>query len=183
MLEASTDGGGGGTADKPAYDPITGGIVEAVQQTMRALASQVGASAVKVEIESLQTFKSRVDGILATLNGSAAGQGTISQQQLAPGQLGRNFGQAGDLMTAYATVHGNLEQLSRTLSLQIEAMSASIDMAARGYDNADAEQQQRFHSILNEAGSQAGLAPVGAQYGRTGQQPGVPLGQNMQGSY
>ncbi|MFF4343437.1 hypothetical protein ACFY00_26335 [Kitasatospora sp. NPDC001540] len=187
MLEASTDGGGGGTT---AAAGIVGTAVgAAVFAATQALASQVGAGAVKVEIESLQTFKSRVDGILSTLNSSPAAQGTISQQQLTPGQLGQNFGQAGDLMSAYSTVHANLEQLSRTLSLQIEAMSASIDMAARGYDNADAEQQQQFHSILNQAGAQANRPPAGG-YGASGgygaggaQAPQAPLTGTQQGSY
>ncbi|GLW54976.1 hypothetical protein [Kitasatospora phosalacinea] len=188
MLEASSDGGGGGTAPTGILGSAVGAAAFAAT---RALAGQVGASAVKVEIESLQTFKSRVDAILSTLNSSPASRGTISQQQLTPGQLGQNFGQAGDLMSAYSTVHANLEQLSQTLSLQIEAMSASIDMAARGYDNADAEQQQQFHSILNQAGAQASRPPVGG-YGQAGAQqaghpaaqaPQAPLTGTQQGSY
>ncbi|WP_405013178.1 hypothetical protein [Kitasatospora sp. NBC_01539] len=141
---------------------VTAAQTAAMVAQSQTLAGQVGARAVKVEVENLQTFKSKVDAILSDLDGSPASHGEVSQQQLQAWQLGQNFGQAGDLMSAYTTVHANLEQLSRTLSLQIEAMSASIDMAAKGYDNADEEQRQKFHSILNQAGAQSQLPPAGS---------------------
>lgn len=140
---------------------VTAAQTAAMVAQSQTLASQVGARAVKVEVENLQTFKNKVDQILGDLDGSPASHGEVSQQQLMSGQLGQDFGQAGDLMSAYTTVHANLEQLSRTLSLQIEAMSASIDMVARGYDNADEEQRQKFHSILDQAGAQSQLPPAG----------------------
>ncbi|MFJ5234555.1 hypothetical protein ACIQBJ_32215 [Kitasatospora sp. NPDC088391] len=193
MNEAMNDAGDGAVAGAAAgaVGGAIGGAVAAMVAQTAALVGAVGAGAVKVEVENLQTFKARVDDILRDLDGSAASQGKISQQQLTAGQLGQNFGQAGDLMSAYSTVHANLEQLSRTLSLQIEAMSASIDMAARGYQNADAEQQQKFHSILNQAGAQSQLPPAGGQPGaqqvgtqQIGRQapPAGPVG-TQQGSY
>ncbi|GAA4999432.1 hypothetical protein GCM10025734_33880 [Kitasatospora paranensis] len=41
-------------------------------------------------------------------------------------------------------------------------MSASIDMAAKGYDNADEEQRTKFQTILNQAGDQASQPPAGS---------------------
>lgn len=155
-----------------AVSTVTAAQTAAMVAQSQALAGQVGGAAVKVEVENLKTFKSKVDQILSELDSSPASHGEVSQQQLAHGQLGQNFGQAGDLMTAYTTVHANLEQLSQTLSLQIQAMSASIDMAARGYANADAEQQAQFQSILNQAGSQSQLPPAGSAHARTAPGPG-----------
>ena len=64
------------------------------------MVGQVGAGAVKVEVENLKTFKSRVDAILKDLDGSPASHGEVSQQQLQSWQLGQNFGQAGDYYRA-----------------------------------------------------------------------------------
>ncbi|WP_052391375.1 hypothetical protein [Streptomyces sp. NRRL B-24484] len=165
MVNAADSGGGGGGGTSGIFYNVVSTVTAAQTAAMvaqsKALAGQVGSQAVKVEVENLQTFKNKVDAILKDLDGSPASHGEVSQQQLQSWQLGQNFGQAGSLMSAYATVHANLEQLSRTLSLQIEAMSASIDMAARGYDNADEEQRQKFHSILNQAGTQSQMPPAG----------------------
>ncbi|BAJ28602.1 MULTISPECIES: hypothetical protein [Kitasatospora] len=172
MNEASNDGGGSSTGSQigsevggavggavagatgAAVGSAIGGSVGGWLGSMVHLIQEVGAGAFKVELESLQIFKQRVDAILSDLDGSVAGHGSISRQQLTPGQLGQDFGQAGDLLSAYTKVHSNLEQLSKTLSLQIEAMSATIDMAARGYDNSDQQQRDHFQSTLNQAESQ-----------------------------
>jgi hypothetical protein len=164
--EAAAGGGGGGGGTSGIFYNVVSTVTAAQTAAMvaqsQALTGQVGAQAVKVEVENLQTFKNKVDALLADLDGSPASHGQVSQQQLQSWQLGQNFGQAGDLLSAYNTVHANLEQLSKTLSLQIEAMSASIDMAAKGYDNADEEQRQKFQSILNQAGDQASQPLAGS---------------------
>ncbi|WP_052509571.1 hypothetical protein [Kitasatospora griseola] len=140
---------------------------------MVALANQVGGGAVKVEVENLQTFKNKVDQILRELDGSAASHGEVSQQTLATGQLGQNFGQADDLMTAYHTVHANLERLSQTLAAQIAAMSASIGKASGNYSNADAEQEARFRPLY-----QPGTADP-----RTAYRSPAPATGTQQGAY
>ncbi|MCU7824621.1 hypothetical protein [Kitasatospora sp. DSM 101779] len=169
MVNAADSGGGGGGGTSGIFYNVVSTVTAAQTAAMvaqsKALAGQVGAQAVKVEVENLQTFKNKVDAILKDLDGSPASHGEVSQQQLQSWQLGQNFGQAGSLMSAYATVHANLEQLSRTLSLQIEAMSASIDMAARGYANSDEEQRQKFQTILNQADQQTQASSAGV--GRT----------------
>ncbi|MFD7644147.1 hypothetical protein ACFV4P_26270 [Kitasatospora sp. NPDC059795] len=145
----------------------------------RAIVGQVGGSAVQVEVENLQTFKNKVDQILRELDGSPASHGEVSQQQLTAGQLGQDFGQAGDLMTAYNTVHGNLEQLSQTLAAQIAAMSASIGKAAGTYSSADAEQEARFSS-MSGARSQLPAADPRAAYPV---RPQAPATGTQQGAY
>ncbi|MFD8593986.1 hypothetical protein ACFV1L_03175 [Kitasatospora sp. NPDC059646] len=140
----------------------------------QALTSQVGGGAVQVEVENLQTFKNKVDQILRELDGSPASHGEVSQQQLTGHQLGQNFGQAGDLMTAYTNVHNNLERLSQTLAAQIEAMSASVGRAAGTYSNADAEQESRFQAMARtESQPRPAAYPASPQAPATGTQQGA----------
>ncbi|MEV7121372.1 hypothetical protein [Kitasatospora griseola] len=149
---------------------------------MVALANQVGGGAVKVEVENLQTFKNKVDQILRELDGSAASHGEVSQQTLATGQLGQNFGQADDLMTAYHTVHANLERLSQTLAAQIAAMSASIGQVAGNYGNTDAEQHGQFRA-LDRTGTGSALPGGGAADPRTAYRAPAPATGTQQGAY
>ncbi|MEV7178581.1 hypothetical protein [Kitasatospora sp. NPDC093679] len=198
MVNAADSGGGSGGGTSGIFYNVVSTVTAAQTAAMvaqsQALAGQVGAQAVKVEVENLQTFKNKVDTILKDLDGSPASHGEVSQQQLQSWQLGQNFGQAGSLMSAYATVHANLEQLSKTLSLQIEAMSASIDMAARGYANADEEQRQKFQTILNQADQQTQVSSAAgyrtaagggtqAQPASYPQQAARPSTGTQQGSY
>ncbi|AXI79142.1 hypothetical protein [Peterkaempfera bronchialis] len=113
----------------------------------RALAASVGSKAFSTEVEHLQTFKDRVDQMLADLDDSAASPKRIADQQLTAGHLGSDFGEASDLMTAYTTVHTNLEQLSKTLADQIEAMSITVDASRRGYQNVDEDQLRMLWKI------------------------------------
>ncbi|MFF2628782.1 hypothetical protein ACFVUN_23800 [Kitasatospora griseola] len=140
---------------------------------MVALAGQVGGGAVKVEVENLQTFKNKVDQILRELDDSVASRGEVSQQTLATGQLGQNFNQADDLMTAYNTVHATLERLSQSLAAQIAAMSASIGKASGNYSNADAEQEARFRPLYQP----------GTVDPRTAYRPQTPATGTQQGAY
>jgi methyl-accepting chemotaxis protein len=112
-----------------------------------SLAAAVGVRAVSVEVEQLQTFKSRVDRMLADLDSSAASPKEIADQQLTADHLGSGFGEAGDLAKAYNTVHSNLQQLSKTLADQIEAMSITVDASNRGYQNVDEEQLHTLWTI------------------------------------
>lgn len=150
-------------------------VTQAMVAQSQTLAAQVGTQQVKVEVETLQAFKNKVDALLHGLDGSPAAQATISRQELQPAHLGEGFGQAGDLANAYNQVHANLQQLSQTLALQIQAMSASIDMAAKGYQNADEEQRQAFQSILNQAAasSQPPAGGYSGSYARSAGSVGV----------
>lgn len=173
-MQAPADGGGstgGWLARVGASMQSVAATTAAATASSSALVAQVGAQAVKVEAENLKTFKNKVDAILQDLDGSPASQSNISQQSLSPYQLGSNFGQATDLANAYNQVHHNLQQLSKTLALQIEAMSMSVDMAAKGYENADEDERQRFQQILNQAGD-AATAPLGGQGTTTAAGPG-----------
>lgn len=122
---------------------------------------------VAVEVETLRTFKARVDGLLSDLDGSPASEKHISGQYLAGSHLGTGFAEASDLHAAYTTVHTNLRQLSGALAQQIEAMSITVDASMRGYSNVDEEQRRTLWRI-RDATEAAYRPPAGADAGTTG---------------
>ncbi|NEC68517.1 hypothetical protein [Streptomyces sp. SID9727] len=97
--------------------------------------------------ESLKSFKSRVDRLLMTLDGSSAAHGRITEQKVAAAAYGTRFVEAMALSTTYALVHLRLTELSRTLGEQLEAMGITVDLADRDYEDVDQEYANRLRAI------------------------------------
>ncbi|MGW0734443.1 hypothetical protein [Streptomyces sp. NPDC002851] len=104
----------------------------------------------RVEGETLSTFKKRVDRLLMQLEKSKAAPKNIANGMLPSGRLG-DFDEAQDLHKAYQHVHGQLESLSKMLGLQIEALVTTVDASKAGYQNLDAEVKDQFRRIRTEA--------------------------------
>jgi hypothetical protein len=104
---------------------------------------------VKAELETLTTFKNRIDTMLKDLDGSDAAPDKVVEDRLQASHLGAGFGESTKLMSAYTTVHDRLGTLSRLLADQIEAMSISVTGARDGYANVDEEQRRRMWSIYD----------------------------------
>jgi hypothetical protein len=104
---------------------------------------------VKAELETLTTFKNRVDEMLKDLDGSDASPKKIGEDRLQAGHLGTGFGESGKLMSTYNHVHDRLHTLSQLLADQIEAMSISVTGARDGYANVDEEQRRRLWAIYD----------------------------------
>lgn len=101
-------------------------------------------------VGALETFKKRVDALLADLEGSAAGKSKVAAQTVSRASLsGPNarFAEADGLYTQYNRVHESLVSLSRSLGDQIEYLSLGVHAAAVGFDNVDDETRRRFHEI------------------------------------
>lgn len=101
-------------------------------------------------VGALETFKKRVDALLADLAGSAAGKSKVAAQTVSRASLsGPNarFAEADGLYTQYNRVHESLVSLSRSLGDQIEYLSLGVHAAAVGFDNVDDETRRRFHEI------------------------------------
>lgn len=109
-----------------------------------------GGASLHVALEDLRSFKTRVDGLLDELDGSAAAPKKIGQDRIAAGQIGSGFGEAGDLMKAYSYVHGQLEQLSQTLAAQIEAMSLSLHIGHSTFKNVDLGTQRKLLDLNDQ---------------------------------
>lgn len=107
----------------------------------------------KVETETLKQFRTKVDALLKELETSPASPRNISDQQLVAQHLGNGFAEANDLHAAYTTVHSKLQELSQTLSNQIEAMILTIEITQRGYQNVESDQVAALWKIRDQTDS------------------------------
>ncbi|WP_394434681.1 DUF2563 family protein [Streptomyces sp. SGAir0957] len=108
------------------------------------------AKAMLVEGETLSTFKRRVDALLRELENSKAAPKSLANGSLPSGRLG-TFDEADGLHSAYTKVHGQLENLSKMLALQIEGLVATVDASKTGYDNLDDDVRARLSRIRSQA--------------------------------
>ncbi|MET9884809.1 DUF2563 family protein [Streptomyces sp. NPDC006430] len=136
------------------------------------------AKALEVEFESMKEFKNRVDELLDKLDGSQAADKKLAHTTLPDGALGHGFAEAEALHKAYSTVHTQLQNLSKGLAGQIEALGIAILTAGKGYGNVDAETEARMRAIVAQA--KKDYVPdrdpekqqQEAQHGSTGNGPG-----------
>lgn len=115
-----------------------------------ALAAQADLA---VELSSFTAFRKRVDDLIRDLKGSAAAPDEVGQEQLARHQFGGGDGawaEAAGLFTAYETVIGELETLSKLLSDSMEGMSIAVLASHKGYQNIDLDVRDRMVAISAE---------------------------------
>jgi hypothetical protein len=108
------------------------------------------SSTVSVEVETLTAFRDRVNGLLASLDASPAAPGAIASQQLTGAHLGTGFQEVDLLMTRYGVVHQQLQQLSQSLTDQINAMDITLQVSQVGYQNVEAEQIAKLWEIQSQ---------------------------------
>ncbi|MDT0450537.1 hypothetical protein [Streptomyces hesseae] len=106
-----------------------------------------GDGAMRAGLESLESFKGRVDELLTYLQGSAAAPHHMADNHLVPAQLGVGFAEVDSLYSAYNEVHAQLKALSQLLSDQIEALGTAVHAAKIGYANVDADLRDRMWAI------------------------------------
>ncbi|MGW8781675.1 DUF2563 family protein [Streptomyces sp. NPDC055796] len=135
-------------AEEKAPDALAGlgglgsGLADAIMTQARAL---------EVEFESMKDFKNRVDDLLDKLDGSQADDKKLAHGTLPDGALGHGFGEAEALHKTYSTVHTQLQNLSKGLAGQIEALGIAILTAGKGYGGVDAETEARMRAIVAQA--------------------------------
>ena len=137
-------------------------------------------SEVSVEIETLTTFRNRVDGMLASLDASPAAAQQIGAQQLTSADLGTGFAEAEDLLGRYQQVHQQLQTLSTTLSNQINAMSITLEVSQLGYQNVEASQVSTLWTI--QAQTAAAMPPASQQNQTVSQQNSMGRSQTTAGT-
>lgn len=113
-----------------------------------------GSADLKRGLEALTTFKKRVDGVLSTFTGSAGSSTKVEAQRISRASFSGagKFDEASGLYTQYHRVHESLTSLSKTLSMQIEALQIAVHGADIGFDNLEEDQRQRFWEIQTEVG-------------------------------
>lgn len=112
-----------------------------------------GAADVATELSSFTAFQKRVDQLIQDLKDSGAGPGKVGQERLVRHQFGGGGGQwseAAGLFTAYETVVGELETLSKLLSDSMEGMNIAVLASHKGYRNIDLDLRDRMAAISAE---------------------------------
>ncbi|TWV32623.1 hypothetical protein FRZ03_32665 [Streptomyces misionensis] len=111
----------------------------------------------KVGLEALKTFKTRVDAVLKTFEDSPGSAKKVAMHTLtAESFCGKGgFPESVSLHSQYTRVHDRLMTLSQSLTLQIEAMQIAVHGADIGFANLDNDQRRRFHEIRMQINEQS----------------------------
>ncbi|MFF3750004.1 hypothetical protein ACFYYH_05990 [Streptomyces sp. NPDC002018] len=110
-----------------------------------------GSTDLNVDAAELIKFKNRVDGLLTKLDNSSAAPTEMAGGTVARADLGTGFGEADELYGVYRTVHTELQNLSKGLAGQIEALGIAVDGSRRGYENIDDDIKRRMQRISQDA--------------------------------
>jgi len=111
------------------------------------------------ELNTLTTFRDRVDSLLTSLTASPASSTSMSRQQFDMNSLGTTvftgdgkmgFDEVIDLFSTYTTVQEQLQKLSQTLTDQINAMSITVQISQVGYNNVEASQVDTLWKIQQQ---------------------------------
>ncbi|MFG3225847.1 hypothetical protein ACGF07_13845 [Kitasatospora sp. NPDC048194] len=103
-----------------------------------ALVAAFGKHDVKVELDTLTTFTTKIEALLSAMEGSAAAPYKLEEQKLTQGSFvsGDNpgsFTEAVDLTSAYSKVHSQLVKFHKEFKAQIEAMQHAVATTAGTY--------------------------------------------------
>ncbi|WP_411158595.1 hypothetical protein [Streptomyces sp. TRM68416] len=110
------------------------------------------AMALDIQHNAMKEFKKRVDQLLTELDTSEAAPGKVGADRLTRAHLGSaDFKEAQFLYDSYAIVHDELENLSKALGTQIEAMGLAVQASRVGYENLDEDIRARMKEVNAEA--------------------------------
>ncbi len=114
-------------------------------------AYSAATAALRVEFDSMSEYKRMVDGLLDDLTGSDADHKKLADDKLPASKLGKGFTEVDALFKSYDTVITELQNLSKGLAGQIEALGIAVLSAGNGYADADEETKRRMAAIAREA--------------------------------
>ncbi|MGW6456595.1 hypothetical protein ACWF94_11845 [Streptomyces sp. NPDC055078] len=124
-------------------------LVPGVGGAVAAAAGAVGN--LLVELGEMDNFKKRVDELLIEFNKSPAAHDKVGEDRLTQSSLGgTGFKEAEFLHASYNVVHEELQNLSKTLGLQIESMTLAIHASQTGYQNIDDDIRARMQKLNAE---------------------------------
>jgi hypothetical protein len=123
------------------------GVFDGVRDAAHAAAD------IATELSSFTQFQKRIDDLIRDLKGSDAGPGKVGQERLVRHQFGggeKAWAEAAGLFTAYQTVIGELETLSKLLSDSMQGMGIAVLASHKGYQNIDLDVRNRMAAISAE---------------------------------
>ncbi|QES54900.1 hypothetical protein DEJ51_12295 [Streptomyces venezuelae] len=118
------------------------------------VAYNAATAALRVEFDSMTEYKKMVDGLLDDLTGSDADHRKLADGKLPVSKLGKGFTEVDTLFTSYGKVIDQLQDLSKGLAAQIEALGIAVLSAGKGYGGVDEETKRRLVAIASEAKAQ-----------------------------
>ncbi|MGW4563529.1 hypothetical protein ACWEN3_14310 [Streptomyces sp. NPDC004561] len=112
-----------------------------------------GGSSLRRGLDALSKFKGEVDKALNAFERSPGSSSKLADHALSRASFGGSqipFGEADDLHSQYEHVHERLVYLSKTLNLQIEALTCAAHAADVTYDGSEDEARRRFWEIKTQ---------------------------------
>ncbi|MFF7992921.1 hypothetical protein ACFZDG_24390 [Kitasatospora xanthocidica] len=121
------------------------------------LVAAFGKKDVEIELQTLTAFATKVEALLAAMEGSEAAPYKLQQQKLSQtsfvsGGGASNFTEATALTTAYEKVHTQLVKLHKDFVSQIEAMKKAVLQTAGNYSTNEDHTTTAQKSIAKGAG-------------------------------
>ncbi|MGW2372735.1 MULTISPECIES: hypothetical protein [Kitasatospora] len=122
-----------------------------------ALVTAFGGQNVQIEIQTLTAFATKVEALLAAMEGSEAAPYKLEAQKLTRENFvsGKNpgaFPEAVDLNSAYSKVHSQLVKLHKDFTAQIQAMQKAVVQSAGSYGTSDENAAAAQNAVASSAG-------------------------------
>ncbi|MFF2074571.1 hypothetical protein ACFVXG_07425 [Kitasatospora sp. NPDC058162] len=134
-------------------------VVSTVQTSVSAgdLVAAFGKNDVQVELQTLTAFATKVEALLAAMEGSEAAPYKLEAQKLTQANFvsGENPGalsEAVALNSAYNKVHRQLVQLHKDFKAQIQAMQKAVVQSAGSYGTSDENAAADQNAVARSAG-------------------------------
>ena len=115
--------------------------------------SDGGGSSLRRGVDALSKFKDDVDKALQKFEDSPGSPSKLAHHALSRASFSGTqvpFDEAHDLHAQYEHVHERLTHLSKTLSLQIEALTLAAHASDVTYDGSEDEVRRRFWEIKSQ---------------------------------
>ncbi|MFF2141810.1 hypothetical protein [Kitasatospora sp. NPDC058190] len=122
-----------------------------------ALVTAFGKQNVQIELQTLTAFATKVEALLAAMEGSEAAPYKLEAQKLiqanfVSGQNPEAFSEAVALNSAYSKVHSQLVKLHKDFTAQIQAMQKAVVQSAGSYGTSDENAAAAQNAVAKSAG-------------------------------
>ncbi|MEU4585788.1 hypothetical protein AB0F92_27480 [Kitasatospora aureofaciens] len=131
-----------------------------------ALVTAFGKQNVQIELQTLTAFATKVEALLAAMEGSEAAPYKLEAQRLTrenfvSGEQPERFSEAVALNSAYSKVHSQLVKLHKDFTAQIQAMQKAVLESADSYGTSDANAAAAQNAVAKSTGvtKPSGSAP------------------------
>ncbi|WP_329623182.1 hypothetical protein OG357_24450 [Streptomyces sp. NBC_01255] len=121
-----------------------------MQASLGGMASGMRAQAVKYSADSMETFRKRIDGLIAELQGSGAGTGQLKADPVTRTQFGGGGPAWGEAEGAYAAYDGTLSrlvELSGLLNDCLVGLGIAVVASKNGFEEMEDDIKRKMIDI------------------------------------